>query len=325
MKTLLLLTTGLLSSLAAQAQTEPIKFGKPDPKDFTAAPFVSDSAASAVILCDYGSARFEYLQNKFRLVSERTTRIKILKKAGYDEATVRVPLYHRNENSEKISGLRGMTYNLVNGQLVKTKLDGGTNFTEELTPNVQVRKFTLPDVREGSVIEYNYTVVSDFLFNFQDWTFQRDIPVRWSEFRANIPEYFHYKMLQQGYHPLAVHTQSETAAQFVVHTAGGTSGGGFATTREASSNDAVSTRATNYNWVMKDIPAFRDEPFMTTSEDYLDRITFQLAGEQFPNQPYLNVSGTWAKIDMELLSSDDFGAQLDRGGFLKDQIMPLVA
>ena len=325
MKTLLLLATGLLSSLAAQAQTEPIKFGKPDPKDFTAAPFVSDSAASAVILCDYGISRFEYLQNKFQLVSERTTRIKILKKAGYDEATVRVPLYHRNENSEKISGLRGMTYNLVNGQVVKTKLDGGTNFTEELTPNVQVRKFTLPDVREGSVIEYTYTVTSDFYFNFQDWTFQHDIPVRWSEFRANIPEYFQYKRLLQGYHALAVQTQGENAVQFTAHTAGGFSGSGMGTTREAAHTDAVMARVTNYRWAMKDVPAFRDEPYMTTAADYVDRFSFQLAGLQFPGEGYQSVAGTWSKVDTNLLGDEDFGLQMNRGNFLKDQVQPLVA
>ena len=315
----------LIISFSVRAQNEPVKFGVIDSRELTAAPFVGDSAAAAVVLCDYGTTNFQYNNNDFQLISERTTRIKILKKAGYDAATVEIPLYHRGENQEKITGLRGTTYNLVNGQVVKTKLDGTNIFTEDRTTNLRVRKFTLPDVREGSVIEYTYTVVSDFLFNFQDWTFQRDIPVRWSEFRASIPEYFHYKMLQQGYHPLAAHTQSESAAQFTVHTAGGFTGRGLGTTREAGSNDAVTTRATNYHWAMKDIPAFRDEPYMTTSEDYLDRITFQLAGEQFPNQPYLNVSGTWAKVDMELLSSDDFGAQLDRGGFLKDQIIPLVA
>ena len=315
----------VLANLTAQAQTEPLKYGKPDPKDFTAAPFVGDSAAAAVVLCDYGTTNFQYNNNDFQLVSERTTRIKILKKSGYDAATVEVALYHRGENQEKLTGLRGTTYNLVNGQVVKTKLDGTNTFAEDRTANLRVRKFTMPDVREGSVIEYSYSVVSDFLFNFQDWTFQRDIPVRWSEFRAAIPEYFHYKMLQQGYHPLTVHTQNESAAQFTVHTAGGFTGGGTGTSREAGSSDAVVARATHYVWAMKDVPAFRDEPYMTTSEDYLDRITFQLASEQFPNQPYQNVSGTWAKIDMELLSSEDFGAQLDRGGFLKDQLVPLVA
>ncbi|GAB3856142.1 hypothetical protein GCM10028822_28080 [Hymenobacter terrigena] len=315
----------VLASLTAQAQTEPIKFGKPDPKDFTPAPFVGDSAAAAVVLCDYGTTNFQYNNNDFQLISERTTRIKILKKAGYDAATVEIPLYHRGENQEKISSLRGTTYNLVNGQVVKTKLDGTNTFTENVNSNVRVRKFTMPDVREGSVIEYNYTVISDFLFNFQDWTFQRGIPVRWSEFRASIPEYFHYKMLQQGYHALAVQSKSEGVMQFTVHTAGGATGGGFSASRQSASSDAVSANVTNYNWAMKDLPAFRDEPYMTTSEDYLDRITFQLAGEQFPGGPYQNVSGTWAKIDEELLSSDNFGGQLDRGGFLKDQVVPLVA
>ena len=315
----------LLSGTAAYAQEEPIKFGKPDPKDFTAAAFAGDSAAAAVVLCDYGTTSFQYVSNDFHLITERITRIKILKKAGYDVATVQVPLYHRDANAEKISSLRGTTYNMVNGQLVKSKLDGTNMFSEDLTPNVRIRKFTMPDVREGSVIEYAYTLTSDFFFNFQDWTFQREIPVRWSEFRANIPEYFHYKMLQQGYHPLAVRAQTENTTQFIVRTAGGYSGGGMATTRQASSNENVQAQITNYRWAMKDLPAFRDEPFMTTADDYVDRISFQLAGERFPGQGYRNVAGTWEKMSMELLAEDNFGGQLGRGNFLKDQITPLVA
>jgi len=312
-----------LVAFAAQAQ-EPIKFGKPDPKDFTAAPFVGDSAAAAVVLCDFGTTSFVYKDNDFQLVSERITRIKILKKAGYDVATVEVPLYHRNKSEEKITGLRGFTYNLVNGQVVKTKLESSNAFVEERTKNQRVRKFTLPEVHEGSVIEYAYTVTSDFLFNFQDWTFQREIPTRWSEFRANIPEYYHYKMLLQGYHGLAVQTKDEGATQFTVHTAGGFSGGNFGTTREAATNDIVTARQTNYRWAMKDVPAFRDEPFMTTSEDFVARLNFQLDGEQFPGQGYRNVAGTWSKINMELLADENFGQQLDRGNFLKDQMQALA-
>ncbi|MCC3153855.1 DUF3857 domain-containing protein [Hymenobacter sp. BT770] len=314
----------LLSAFAAQAQPEPIKFGKPDPKDLTAAPFVGDSAAAAVVLCDYGTTTIQYVNNDFQLVSERITRIKILKKAGYEVATVQVPLFHRNSSEEKITGLRGFTYNLVNGQVQKTKLESSNVFTEDRTKNVRVRKFTLPDVREGAVIEYAYTVTSDFFFNFQDWTFQRDIPTRWSEFRATIPEYFHYKMLMQGYHPLEVQTKTDNMTQFTVHTAGGFSGSGFGTTREAASNETVTARVTNYNWAMKNVPAFRDEPFMTTSEDYVDRINFQLAGEQFPGQAYQNVAATWDKINSELLSDENFGLQLDRGNFLKSQMQALA-
>ena len=318
----------LLAASAAQAQ-EPIKFGKPDPKDFTAAPFVGDSAAAAVVLCDFGTTSFQLKDSNFQLVTERITRIKILKKAGYNAATVEVPLYHQGTNEEKIIALRGTTYNLVNGQVVKTKLENSNAFTEERTANVRVRKFTLPDVREGAVIEYAYTVTSDFLFNFQSWTFQRDIPVRWSEYRANIPEYFDYKMLMQGYHGMAVNSREEGSGQYVLHTSGsfegGTGGFGGKSGRVAASNDIITARVTNYHWAMKDVPAFRDEPYMTTADDYLDRIDFELAGEKFPGQAYRNVAGTWSKIDLELLGDDNFGMQLDRGNFMKDQMVALAA
>lgn len=43
-----------LATGAVQAQPEPIKFGQIDKLDLMAAPFVADSAAAAVVLCDYG-------------------------------------------------------------------------------------------------------------------------------------------------------------------------------------------------------------------------------------------------------------------------------
>jgi hypothetical protein len=320
------LGTLLLGTTRAQAQAAPLKFGQIDPKDLTAAPFVGDSAASAVVLCDYGVTGIQYIQNEFKLVSERTTRIKILKKAGFDLAKVEIPLYHRVEDAEKISSLKGMTYNLVDGKVAKTKLDVGTNaFSEERTPNVRVRKFSLPDVREGSVIEYSYTVISDFFFNFQDWTFQAEVPVRWSEFRANIPEYFQYKKAMQGYHALEVQTQDENMMQVTEHYAGSFTSNSSDASRQASSTATATVRVTNFRWVMKDVPAFRDEPFMTTANDYVDRISFQLAGLQMPQQGYQAVAGSWPKVEMELLADDNFGQQMNRGGFLKDKVLPLVA
>ncbi len=319
---LALLAPAVLAGLLARAQTEPIKLGKPDPQDFKAESFRGDSAAGAVVLCDYGTTRFRLNGSSFQLETERVTRIKILKKAGYDAATVLVPLYHRNGAEEKVTALRGTTYNLVGGQVQKTKLDAGQAFIEERTANVRVRKFTLPDVREGSVVEYGYTVTSDFLFNLQDWVFQGPYPVRWSEFRASIPEYFEYKMLMQGYVPLAVNTHEQSSGQYSLHTQGGFDERG---NRESASNDVITAHVTNYRWVMKDVPVLREEPFMTTTDDYVARIDFELAGERMPGQAYQPVAGTWEKINSELLASDNFGQQLDRGGFLKEQMQALTA
>ncbi|MBO0357419.1 DUF3857 and transglutaminase domain-containing protein [Hymenobacter sp. BT186] len=321
---LAVVSSGIVSP--AFSQVEPIKFGKPDLKDFDPKNFVADSAAEAVVLCDFGRSRFETgtTDEGFKTVFERVTRIKILTKAGYDRATVEVPLYHKGTEEEKLVNLKGFTYNLVNGQIVKEKLESTAVFREESSANVTTRKFTLPNVREGAVIEYSYSVSSDFLFNFPDWQFQYSIPVRWSEYRAQIPEYFDYKMLMQGYVPLAVNEHLSSTTQFTVRWSSsiepGMQGG-----RTAGGSETVSAQVRNHRWAAQNVPAFRNEPFMTSSRDYISRLDFELAGLKWPNQGYKAVAASWQGINNELLAHEGFGVQLKRAGFLKEQLTPLLA
>ncbi|MBO3273175.1 DUF3857 domain-containing protein [Hymenobacter defluvii] len=317
---LLALAGGL--TFTAHAQTEPIKFGKLDPKDMDEKSFVADSAAEAVVLCDYGVSRFSVVNGEFKIMFERVTRIKILKKSAYDRATVEVPLYHKGQSEEKLGSLRGFTYNMVNGQLTKEKLASESTFREEKSANVTVRKFTLPNVRVGSVIEYAYSVSSDFLFNFQNWQFQESIPVRWSEYRASIPEYFDYKMLMQGYEPLAISEHPTGQTQYTISTGGSFDDYG---NRRSVSSQTVSANVTNHRWVMKDVPAFREEPYMTTSRDFIARIDFELAGTKWPNQGYHSVANSWNKINEELLTEESFGNQAKHASFLKEEIAALKA
>ena len=325
---------GLLATSPAAAQQAPvkpiiIKFGQPTPADFEAKSFVGDSAAAAVVLSDVGATRFRVDGLSFKMDTERTTRIKILKKAGYDYAAVEIPLYHRDGDEEKITSLKGFTYNLVDGKIEKVKLEGTNMFTEERTKNVRVRKFTLPGVRAGAVIEYSYAVTSDFFFHLQPWAFQRDIPTRWSEYKASVPEYFDYKMLMQGYEPLAIYTKEAGITQFLaterVQTISGGSmwqGGGVA--HSSTEAQAINARVTNYHWAMQNVPALREEPYMTTPDDYVARIDFELAGERVGGV-YHDVLGDWTKINTRLLASDDFGGVLDHGNFLRELVQQLVA
>ena len=305
-----------LATGAVQAQPEPIKFGQIDKLDLMAAPFVADSAAAAVVLCDYGRSYMRENSDDFQVVFERVTRLKILKKAGYGEATFEIPLYHRDKRRERVSNLRGCTYNLVDGAVEKTSLEPSGAFLEKRTPNLDLKRFTLPNVREGSVIEFAYTVTSDFLFNFQDWTFQRTIPVRWSEYRVSIPVFYRYKILYHGYQTLTVDKLS--TGTMTMHTDKVTVGGIPDGTR-----GNVTTE--DHQWVLQNVPAFYDEPYMTTANDYLARMDFQLVREQLPDRPYRDLTDSWPKINARLLNDDAFGLQLDRGNFLKDQMQALAA
>jgi hypothetical protein len=312
----------LLIAGAAQAQPEPLKFGTVPAGDLTAAPFAADSGAAAVVLCDFGRSRLRGQGAGFQVVFERVTRIKILKKAGYNEASVEIPLYHRDNDQEKVSNLRGFTYNMVNGKLEKTKLETSGVFMEKRTPDVNVQKFTLPNVREGSVIEYAYTLTSDFLFNFQDWTFQRSIPVRWSEYRASIPAFYKYKIIYQSDLPFAIEKATASTTNLMVDeklpVSAGLSAG------QTVDRLTINAPTEEHQWALQNIPAFREEPFMTSAQDYAARLDFELAGEQWPEQPYHDLSGSWEKINSRLLADDNFGGRLGRPGFLHEQLQGLV-
>lgn len=289
----------LLGTFAAWAQPEPIKFGKPDPRDFTAAPFAGDSADAAIILCDYATARVELGTNgQLQSVFERTARIKILKKSGYQWATVEIPLF---SSGQKLASLRGFTYNLVGGTVEKLKLEDEGKYVDEVTRYLRIRKFTMPNVREGSVIEFTYSIVSDASIGVPDWQFQHPIPARWSEYRITYPDYFDYRTTMRGYLPLAVREQSE---------------GSMILGQKA-------TRTWQYRWAMRDVPALRAEPYITTMNDYLARMDVDLAGVTIPGESGRSFTNSWERIESQMLQDENFGLQLDRGGFLKDALAGL--
>ena len=118
-------------------------------------------------------------------------------------ADFKFSLYETGSEQRKIADLKAVTYNLVDGKVVKTKLDND-NIYEEKSNNYNIEKFAFPQVKEGSIIELSYTIVSDFLYNLRGWTFQYSIPAVWSQYICEIPEYFNYSQSAKGYLPFDI-------------------------------------------------------------------------------------------------------------------------
>jgi len=317
-----LLYTVLLGH-SALAQKAPIRFGDIPMEDLKMTTYENDSSADAVILADYGTSTMQYTEaNGFTVNFERITRIKILNKNGLKWADFTLSLYHDGTDEEKVSGLKGVTYNLENGKVVETKMKSDGVFREKYDANIDIVKATLPGVKEGSIIEFTYKVTSDFLFNFQDWEFQSTIPVRWSEYRAVIPEFFSYDKYTQGYVMLAVNetTSSTNAITFTSKERNGNY-----TTQTSYSYDKVDFSENRHRWAAKDVPAFKAEPFMTTYKDYISKINFELAYIKYPNQPVRPVMGSWEEINHKYAESADFGGEITANGFLKKTVQTITA
>src|SRR5262245_40520618 len=124
---LILLTTWI--RLQAQ-EKNPYQFGKVSAEDFLSARYTVDTGAAAVYLADLCTASYNDHSGDLELVFTHYTRIHILHKSGYDEATFTIPLYNgASGKPDVLNELKAVTYNLENGKVVATRLDLKTIFT----------------------------------------------------------------------------------------------------------------------------------------------------------------------------------------------------
>ncbi len=285
--------------------------------------YEQDTAAAAAVFGDYGHTEFNYNDTKgWQLSFERIVRIKIFKKDGYRWADFSIPLYQSNSGKEKLSGLKAVTYNLENGKIVETKMKSEATFEERSSENTILIKFTLPNVKEGSVVEVKYSVISDFVYNFQDWEFQSLIPVKWSEYRATFPEFFNYEKYMQGYVGLSVNESKPVDQKFsIAYTSqvpkegGGVERGVY----------TLESKSTVNRWVAENVPAFKEEPYLTNYRDYISKINFELAYIKYPSKPIETYMGTWTDLNQSLLESDFLGRAVRGSGFLKNTADQLIA
>jgi hypothetical protein len=317
MKKILLLSFTAFSFFISHSQDKvPVKFGKVSAEDFSPKVYSIDSNAAAVVIADVGSS--EIIGNSkgwFSLQFKRYKRIRILDKSAFDEANVEVWLVKDGDREEQLSGVKAVTYNLENGKVVETTLDKGSIFKDRLDKSTVVKKFTLPNVKEGSIIEYQYTVESDFLFNLQPWEFQGEIPVLWSEYNLTLPEFFGYLFLTQGYMAYDINERKNNQAKFSIRNT---------QTAEATETFNFDAQVTNYRWVIKNVPSLKPESFTSTYRNHIAKIEFQLSDYRYPLTPR-TIMGTWPAVADELLHAEYFGSSLDKNNnWLGNVIDPLI-
>ncbi len=286
--------------LYAQEVVEPkIKFGEFNRADVEMKSYDKDSSADAVVLYDFGQTSFDA---KAGMIYHRFVyhgRIKILKKSALDMGTISMQIVKAGyERDQFISDVKGFTYNLENGEVKKEKLTKESIFIEKPVGDRQNVKITMPNVKEGSVIEYTYTLETpvSVSWNPSTWTFQGEHPVMWSIYEITIPTYFTYRMLMSGYLGL---TSNKTEQVNI---------------RLADSE----TNGLLQRFVMKDAPAFRNEAYITSAGDYISKIDFELASIMWPGVLNKDFSLDYASLNKTMLESQMFGGQLKKTGFLED-------
>ncbi len=316
---LILFVLTLFSFSSLNAQKIKHKFGKLNSGEAEMKFYAPDSSASAVILFDKGYSYFEYDNQikDFIIIFQRTLRIKIFKKDAYSYADFEIPLYIGNNGREElVTSLKGRTFNFENGKVIVTKVSKANIFYDNKSKHEKVAKVSFPNVKEGSIIDIDYKVSSDFIFNLRGWQFQYKIPVLYSEYSTLVPEYFKYNINQKGYESVFLNEKKEyRTEEFSVEyrTGPGQMGRIEKGTIIYTSNSGLTT------WSASKIPAFVTEPYITTAKNYMSSLNFELKSISYPDRPVINITTSWKDVDKKLINNPYLGKQLKVTSLIKSK------
>ncbi|MDW3190855.1 MAG: DUF3857 domain-containing protein [Cytophagales bacterium] len=303
---------------SAHAQ-KPVKYGKVTKEDLLLEKCSIDPDANAMILGKSGILRFRYNNDKgWQYSLEVVVRKKIFNEEGKNEGNISISLYDpiRGGNREEISTLRASTYNLVGGKVERIKASTKDEQKTRLNDYRTEVSMALPNVKNGSVVEYTYTLVSDYIYNLTSWKFQEDIPVAYNFLDFTIPQYFNYQISQLGNVVDLDYTEEPIAETFTYQwRSEPKAGGGYDKGTSSLSSNSVRRKA-----IARDVRAFEDEPLMSNPIDRPSRIEFQLSTIQMPNRPIKNIAQDYTQFSTEILDWSNFGDKLDSKGIAKDQV-----
>ena len=299
------------------------KYGKVSKEELLEKFNSKDSTAPATILNKYQKVYYQYSkEDGFILVTEIEQRVKIYNKEGFDYATEQILLYKSNTAEEKVSGLKGVTYNLEGDKIVESKLEKDGIFDEEISKYRNQTKFTMPNIKEGSVVEFKYTIRSPFSSSIDEIPLQYKIPIKKIEAIVEIPEYYGFNKRTKGY---LFFTPKESKKN-----------GSITFNNKYRSNDAyISSTKYSNNKVdyiinvttinLEDVPALKDEKYVNNINNYRSSIKYELAYTKFPNSAFKSITNSWDDVVKKIYEYDDFGGELSKTGYFESDIDAIIS
>lgn len=291
------------------AQTDEPKFGDIDIADLQMIQYEKDTSAAALILFDYGSSTIELgLDYNFRFIYTRHCRIKIFDQSADHLANISIPLYGRGNGEDLITRFEAASYNLVDGKIVKSKLDYKDGYKQE-AKYLSLKKYAFTEVKEGTILEYSYTISTDHVKNIRGWYFQSIYPTIYSQYTFEVPEFYKFRQSTKGYLQFDIF---ETTSKFkkLTYVIG------------LESYDFASIISTI---AIKNAPAFIPEPNIDCDNNYIQYVGFEMSSVEFPYRPKLDITETWYTATKTLNEDFFFGDLLKNDGFVKDSVASVCA
>ncbi|MCI9844147.1 DUF3857 domain-containing protein [Flavobacterium pectinovorum] len=250
-----------------------------------------DSSAAAAMLFNKGQV---IIYDQGYSESFMQVKIKVYKKEGYYWSNFQLGVQPGKEYNVIITD--AYTYNLVGGKIVKTNLKPEGEFIEKTNQYYWNKKIVMPDVREGSIIEFHCKVYGEPLY-IRDWSFQKSIPVNYSEFKTTIPDKFIFKKSFKGFFVPKV--KSVTAKTY-------------------------GTTAMETTYSEENLPAMKEESFVNNINNYTSGVSFEMEGINVPGIFSKSLSGDWNSVTKTIYEMEKFGLELKKTSYFEDDLKQII-
>ena len=309
-------------SLTTKTTAQQIKFGKVAKHELQELAYPLDSTADAAILFKSRHTYYEYSGTEgFKLITKIHERIKIYNKDGLEWAKKTIGAYNSTGDKETI-GIRGYTFNLEKGKVSKEKLRSKDIFKEKSSESWTNYKFTMPNAKVGSVIEWYYTITSPFAGNINDVIFQYKIPIKKMEAKIEIPQYFTFKYQPNFYYQISMAVAKRNRTLDYTFRSADPNGTGAKTINNKRSIDIFEM---TYNAVEHNIPAIKEEPLINNIDNYIAKVHFEHTSTQFEGREVKYYSTNWEAVSKSINKSYSFGKQLQNTKHLKADVTTLTS
>lgn len=256
---LILLCLPLLAQLNSKT-----KWGQISQEEINYSQVPFEPEAGAVILYEEGKTK---IYGMFQTHVYR--RIKILNERGI-EAANQVVTYYSHKGIEKIGSLKAQTLNMENGEFKIEKVEKNAIFDVQINPYYNQLKFTFPNVKVGSILEFEFDFYDENLYFVEAWQFQHEYPTLFSTYKVDNQMGLDYTSLSIGDKIVTTHKGKKD----------------------------------NSNWTLTNIPSFNSLEFLYNPEDMAERIVFQLrgynkSGGSFGSTSYEDVLESWSQLSTD--------------------------
>lgn len=273
-------------------------FGSPLSQEFAMNQYNLDPEATGVVLYERGNYTVDDSDGYIRLIKNVHRKMKVFDAKNFDYATIEIPYYRETNISENVTQIKAITHN---GKAQKYVSADAIYDTDE-NPYWSMKKFTFPDVQDGSILEYTYQIETPYFSNLGSWFFMNSLPTIYSELHTEIPGNFSYNRILFGDRELDVNHAEIKKSCFHLP--------GFKVPGDCESA----------TYGMKNIPAFKQEEYMLSRNNYMPSIKFELKKIIDLDEGRRLYTTTWKEVDQRLRTNKDLGRQLKYASYFEENL-----